>query len=583
MTSPGSTLRYGKVVYRVLGGIGDGPDIGALPDMIPATGTGTLTPSIGRLTDQGAVPATVLPRPIPVTLEGGYLTYRGERGVWLLASESGVWRWHASFTYRIGGTAITDEFYFDLPPGEPDDPDYEGTDLSLARVVLNPTTGIPTQVGPPGRSVADVRLLPDGLLFVMSSGSDIEVEVPSLGTLSNAVTDAEAAAATATAAAATTSTASAAAQTAASTATNAASTATSAASTATAAASSAGAARTAAEDSADTAAQRATAASTAASGAASSESAAAAAAATATAAKTAAQSSEGAAGAAQTAAEGAASSAATSQSAASVSEANAAASAADAEAWAEQAIAVVVDGIPNAAPTVKGGIRIAGDLGGTWDAPTVPALAQKADLVDGKVPTSQIPAVALVKPSVVASQAAMLALVAQPGDVAVRSDGAGTFMLAAEPASVLANWVQLAAPDAGVDSINGQSGAVTLGPADVGAAPAVHSHGVDDLSVSPVAKALLQAATTAEARTAIGAGTSSLALGTVTGTAKPGDWKPAAADISDATATGRGILKAADGAAVRSSIGAMSSGAFQVVSSLPTTGVDGVIYFVRKS
>jgi len=46
---------------------------------------------------------------------------------------------------------------------------------------------------------------------------------------------------------------------------------------------------------------------------------------------------------------------------------------------------------PDATTTIKGKLKLAGDLGGTADAPTVPALANKADLVSGKVPSSQLP------------------------------------------------------------------------------------------------------------------------------------------------------------------------------------------------
>lgn len=73
---------------------------------------------------------------------------------------------------------------------------------------------------------------------------------------------------------------------------------------------------------------------------------------------------------------------------------------------------------------------------------------------------------------------------------------------------------------------------------------------------STVGKSVLTAANAAAARTAIGAGTSNLALGTTSTTAKAGDWKPAAADISDASAVGRSVLSAADAAAARSAIGA---------------------------
>ena len=101
------------------------------------------------------------------------------------------------------------------------------------------------------------------------------------------------------------------------------------------------------------------------------------------------------------------------------------------------------------------------------------ALAAKADLVDGFVPTAQIPTRALVTAVPVGSQAAMLALTSeqvQPGDIAIRSDGAGTFMLLAPDPSQLGSWTLLAPPTDSVITVNGQSGAVILSAADVGAA-----------------------------------------------------------------------------------------------------------------
>lgn len=47
--------------------------------------------------------------------------------------------------------------------------------------------------------------------------------------------------------------------------------------------------------------------------------------------------------------------------------------------------------ISDATTTTKGIIKLAGDLGGTADLPTVPALSNKADLVGGKVPQYQLP------------------------------------------------------------------------------------------------------------------------------------------------------------------------------------------------
>jgi hypothetical protein len=81
----------------------------------------------------------------------------------------------------------------------------------------------------------------------------------------------------------------------------------------------------------------------------------------------------------------------------------------------------------------------------------------------GLVPTSQIPAIYINNVYVVASQAAMLALSAVIGDVAVRTDTNQTFMLHALPPSTLANWVELLFPLPPVTSVNGLTGNVSLG------------------------------------------------------------------------------------------------------------------------
>ncbi|QYH18004.1 hypothetical protein HB664_18840 [Enterobacter sp. DNB-S2] len=80
----------------------------------------------------------------------------------------------------------------------------------------------------------------------------------------------------------------------------------------------------------------------------------------------------------------------------------------------------------------------------------------------GKIPVSMLPAIALTEPFVVSSQAAMLALNAEPGDIAKRTDKGYSFMLAALPPSTLANWVQLN------DDILAQL-ALSTGAAQVGA------------------------------------------------------------------------------------------------------------------
>jgi hypothetical protein len=80
----------------------------------------------------------------------------------------------------------------------------------------------------------------------------------------------------------------------------------------------------------------------------------------------------------------------------------------------------------------------------------------------GLIPTNQLPALAITQTSVVASQAAMLALTAQVGDVAVRTDVNKSFILTAEPATTLGNWQELLTPTDSVLSVDGLTGAVVL-------------------------------------------------------------------------------------------------------------------------
>jgi hypothetical protein len=89
----------------------------------------------------------------------------------------------------------------------------------------------------------------------------------------------------------------------------------------------------------------------------------------------------------------------------------------------------------------------------------------------GKVPAAQLPAIAITDTFVVASEAAMLALVAETGDVAVRTDLSQTFILKGADPSVLADWEELQVPGL-VASVNGQTGTVTLGAGDIAFAPA---------------------------------------------------------------------------------------------------------------
>ena len=118
-----------------------------------------------------------------------------------------------------------------------------------------------------------------------------------------------------------------------------------------------------------------------------------------------------------------------------------------------------------------GSVNNTTDLAKPVSTATSTALGLKADLVGGLVPTSQLPSLSLNNSVAVASQAAMLALTSvqvQPGDLAIRSDGAGTFMLMAADPSVLGNWTLLESKTDAVTSVNGDTGTVVLAKADVG-------------------------------------------------------------------------------------------------------------------
>ena len=126
----------------------------------------------------------------------------------------------------------------------------------------------------------------------------------------------------------------------------------------------------------------------------------------------------------------------------------------------------------------------------------------------------------------------------------------------------------VAASPAALDTLNELAAALgndpnfatTIATQIGGKANTVHSHTAAQISdASALGRTILQAATAADARTAIGAGTSSLVLGTAAGTAKAGDYQPAAANISDSTATGRGVLTASTPAIARTAIGAGTS------------------------
>lgn len=107
---------------------------------------------------------------------------------------------------------------------------------------------------------------------------------------------------------------------------------------------------------------------------------------------------------------------------------------------------------------------------------TVESLTQKADLIEGFIPSSQIRSQPLYEYlGVFANQAEMLAITispdedsVKPGDFGIRGDTGDYAQLTALPASVLGNWRLSELPSPLVFDVNGQIGHIQIGKADIG-------------------------------------------------------------------------------------------------------------------
>jgi hypothetical protein len=85
---------------------------------------------------------------------------------------------------------------------------------------------------------------------------------------------------------------------------------------------------------------------------------------------------------------------------------------------------------------------------------------------DGKLISNQLPAIAITDTYVINTQAAMLALTAETGDVAIRTDLNKSFILQGATASILSNWQELLSPTGGTTSVFGRTGSVVANAGD---------------------------------------------------------------------------------------------------------------------
>ena len=162
--------------------------------------------------------------------------------------------------------------------------------------------------------------------------------------------------------------------------------------------------------------------------------------------------------------------------------------------------------IADASSSAKGIVQLAGDLAGIASAPTVPALATKANTADvytkAQVDTS---------------------LSAKADQSTVTTDLAGK-----------ANTIHVHA----IADTTGLQIALDSRQPSGSYANAVHTHTATQVSDSTTTgRALITATDAAAARTAIGAGTSDLAIGSTSTTAKAGDYAPTWSEVTAKPAT----------------------------------------------
>jgi hypothetical protein len=115
--------------------------------------------------------------------------------------------------------------------------------------------------------------------------------------------------------------------------------------------------------------------------------------------------------------------------------------------------------------------------------------------------------------------------------------------------------------------IDQQIQSVAGGVPVTGSGPGGELQPIDLYNVTTLGQNITRAADGAAVRGLIGAGTSNLALGTTSSTAKAGDYQPTRAQISDATTFGRTLMALADAAAGLTALGAASASGLSTTNS----------------
>lgn len=114
---------------------------------------------------------------------------------------------------------------------------------------------------------------------------------------------------------------------------------------------------------------------------------------------------------------------------------------------------------------------------------------------NGKIADSLIPSLAISETFEADSEAGMLALSCQKGDICIRTDQNKSYILSGDSSSVLSNWKWLRTPDCKVLSVNGKTGAVTLDADAVGAEPLIKNAEMKEVPVDADSLAVVDSTT----------------------------------------------------------------------------------------
>lgn len=90
-----------------------------------------------------------------------------------------------------------------------------------------------------------------------------------------------------------------------------------------------------------------------------------------------------------------------------------------------------------------------------------------SNITTGTLPTSVLPALAIVDTYTAVSEVAQLALTVQKGDLCVRTDLEKTYINTTGNNSAMTDWQVLTSPTDAVQSVNGKSGTVVLTTTDL--------------------------------------------------------------------------------------------------------------------